>query len=128
MISDRFDITAFSKHAMKQDSRGLACLADREAIEAERLLYRRRHPKTGFDDRQCGNYVQSLKALMEFIKYGFMSGGTDKTVAQVFVEICRGISENGRSRGRCMDEPAMVCIKPGSQAARSGFSEKDFLH
>jgi hypothetical protein len=104
MISSHFDIKEFLEHANNLDDLGLIYLADQEATEAERLFYRNKGKKGGVDQEKLIIYVQTLKDLICFIRYGIKYPTVDGVTGQIFDETCRGLAENCRSQPRCLSE------------------------
>jgi hypothetical protein len=102
MISSNFDIWQFSELANNQDYLDVISLANQEATEAERLLYQKNRNDIS-DESKVQNYVRNLKDLIWFMRYGFLPNISDKKIGMLFYDICREISNNGRSVPRCSD-------------------------
>lgn len=114
MISSRCDIWEFSEHAKNLDDFGLILLANQEATDAERLIYRKGKMEAGVDEENLHSYVQTLKDLICFIRYGYRSKSVDSSIGQLFDDLCSTITEDRRPRPRCSCEtyrPAAAKIK-----------------
>jgi hypothetical protein len=94
MISNRFDFLEFSESAKKLNDQDAINLANMEATEAERLLYRNRRRAHGVDEQKISNYTQALKELIWYIRYGFKKKMTDKYTGQILNELYREITKN----------------------------------
>ena len=67
MLSTSFDIGEFIDKVKDRSGREIIHLADQEATEAERLLYRSRHRNNGADLR---SYAMLLKDIVLFMRHG----------------------------------------------------------
>jgi hypothetical protein len=108
MISSNFDIQQFSELATQQDYLELISIANQEATEAERLLYQKNRDDFGKDENRVLNYVQCLKDLIWYMRYGFMPKMNDNRIGDLFDEICRKVSRNDRPKPRCADKLAKL--------------------
>lgn len=76
MISSDCDISDFIRATHGKNHQEIIEMADREATEAERSLYRTKATET--QRKGCGRmYAQQLKNLIFFIRYGVKPAGTD---------------------------------------------------
>jgi hypothetical protein len=104
MISSRCDIWEFSEHAKNLDDFGLILLANQEATDAERLIYRKGKMEAVVDKENLQSYVQTLKDLICFIRYGYKRKSADSSIGQLFDDLCITITADGRPRPRCSCE------------------------
>ncbi len=91
MISINCDILEFLRTVEGKDDLKIIEMADREATEAERCLYRQ--GATEAERSACGQaYANHLKNLIFFIRYGIRPSGTDAQHLAHFRSVCNAES------------------------------------
>ena len=87
MVSADCDIREFIAGLENKDFFEMIYLLDKEATEAERLLY---NPKSRIYERQiCGaKYVNSLKNFIFYLRYGARPKGLNQDDLNLFDSIC----------------------------------------
>jgi hypothetical protein len=119
MISSDFNFEEFSKRVKYRDCLELIYLADREATETERLIYRKGRDGADAAEERLIQYAQTLKALIWFVRYGIKPKAIKGTNGQIFDALCREVAENRRFQPRCLDEVYRSAATPKKAPARS---------
>ena len=68
MLSDTFSIVEFLDKAKCNNYQSVLTLADREATDVERFLYKKQDTSVG--DTQLREYANTLKDFISYMRYG----------------------------------------------------------
>jgi hypothetical protein len=103
MISTNFNVGEFIKSASSQSYLDIIHMADLEATEAERLFYRKRYQINGMEKGKIIDYVQVLKDLIFYLRYGFKTKTVDINTFQSFTDLCRKTLNGENIQVRCSE-------------------------
>lgn len=91
MISPSYKIIEFVDSILEKDYWDIIYLAEREATEAERHLYRPEFAKTA-GQKGARHYVNVLKMLIFFLRNGVRPRGLGDQERELFRSLCESIS------------------------------------
>jgi len=94
MISSSFDFREFSESVKNLNDTGVIYLADKEALEAERLIYQNKKPISECDEQKIRDYAKALKTLIEYIRYEVKPIGRYNTNNELLSELYQKILHN----------------------------------
>jgi len=91
MISSNFEFKEFSDTAKGLDNYCVIHLANKEATEVERLMYRKKKRTNDFDEQKLFDYAKALKNLIGYIRYEVKpktkDNATEKLLKGLYQEI-----------------------------------------
>ncbi len=103
MIASDCNVETFLKSLDGKDLMDLIYTAEREAVSAERMLYRRK--KAPDVQETCGKeYAALLKHFICFMRYGCRPRGIDPEIFQLFCSVKDHAEEASRTYPTCIAE------------------------